>query len=670
MLKIDLLGNLKVVRDGTALQLPQSKKTRAPLAYLVLTGRPHSRERLVSLFWDVPDDPRGALRWSLTKLRGLVDEQEVKRLKADRDTVAFDPVDVEVDLLTLRRLLADEGAGTPTETLVALAESLQGADLTGLDLPDCPEYHTWYLAQQEDAHELMARLHRVLIGRFEDEPARALQHARALSALRPYDVDARASLVRLLSRSGRRQEAEARRDEALRVLEDAGEDPAALRALFQSALDGTGQGAETGTAAAPVAAAPSGGAAPARSAETKAILSRPAVAVLPFDNISGDPEQDYLAIGITDDLITALSCWRWFPVIARTTIFAYQGKQKDVTTIGKELGAQYIVQGSLRRSGDRVRVVAQLVDGERGTSIWAQRYDRAFENIFDLQQEIADQIAVHIEPELHRYEHWRVAKQPVQDLRSWHLNIRAVTLMLRGEPEDLKAAMELLDQSLKRGPNSSYTYSLRALCMYFQALLVWKDEDPAEPARSYLATARKAVELDEANWLGHALLGITLLWGRRDYAQAAEEVLRALELNPTAALAHQFMGCVRNFDGNPDQAIPHLEAALRLNPTPASATLQLSDLSLAYLLQGDFERAEDYARQAISKLEANTRAWERLAASLGHQNRRDEARAALEQLTRQQGPLREGYLEMTYPFRTGAHRELLWGGLQRAGWAG
>jgi Flp pilus assembly protein TadD len=130
------------------------------------------------------------------------------------------------------------------------------------------------------------------------------------------------------------------------------------------------------------------------------------------------------------------------------------------------------------------------------------------------------------------------------------------------------------------------------------------------------------------------------------------------------------MGCVRNFDGNPDQAVPHFEAALRLNPTPASATLQLSDLSLAYMLQGDFESAEKYARQAISKLEANTRAWERLAASLGHQNRPDEARQALEQLTRQQGPLREGYLEMTYPFREESHRALLWEGLRRAGWTG
>ena len=355
-------------------------------------------------------------------------------------------------------------------------------------------------------------------------------------------------------------------------------------------------------------------------------------------------------------------------MIARTTVFEYQKPKQHVVSIGRELGARYVVQGSLRRAGDRVRVVAQLIDAERGVSIWAQRYDRDLESIFDLQQEIADRIASCIEPELARAEQWRIEKKSIGNLRAWDLNIRAVSHILRGNPENLDEAMRLLDESLKREPESSYTYSLRAFCMYHRALLVWKDDDPTGPARSYIETARKSVALDESNWLGHALLGMALLWGRRDYLQAAEEERRAVELNPTAALAHQFMGCIRNFDGNPAQAIPHLEASLRLNPGPTSATLLLADLALSYLLLEDYETSENYARQAISKFEGNTRAWERLAAALGHYGRQDEAREVLSTLTERQGPLRAPYLEMTYPFRTEDHRARLWDGLRSAGW--
>jgi len=209
--------------------------------------------------------------------------------------------------------------------------------------------------------------------------------------------------------------------------------------------------------------------------------------------------------------------------------------------------------------------------------------------------------------------------------------------------------------------------SLIGYCMYHQALLVWTTRDPETLARSYLDTVRRAVELDDHNWLGHALLGMSLLWSERDYVAAEAEELRAIELNPTAPLPHQFVGCVYNFNGRPADAIPHLHASLKLNPGPSTATLLLADIALAHLLEGDLDQAVSTARRAISKFSGNVRAWERLAAALGLQNRVDEARSTLREMIRLHGEPRPDYLNFTYPFSTEEHRAVLMRGLVTAG---
>ena len=208
MLQVSVLGNLAVVRDGAAMQLPPSKKTRALLAYLAVTARPHSRDRLSALLWPVPDDPRGALRSSLSRLRPLVDEPGCRRIIADRENVGFVSDDVTVDILSLRNLARNGSDAMSTDALREAAQALEVDFLEGTDLPDCYEFQSWCIGEREETHRLRVRLLLALVARLEDQPDEALRHARTLSLLEPANEPIQAALIRLLRATGRWREAE------------------------------------------------------------------------------------------------------------------------------------------------------------------------------------------------------------------------------------------------------------------------------------------------------------------------------------------------------------------------------------------------------------------------------------------------------------------------------
>lgn len=219
-LQVRVLGSFAVLRDQSRLSLPRSKKTRALLAYLAVTARAHSRDRLCAMFWPIPDDPRAALRWSLSRLRPLVDDRDCRRIIADRESVSINLADVDVDLLSLRSIARNGLDEIATDTLRKAAEALDGEFLEGLELPDCLEFQSWCTAEREAARRLRVRLLAALVGRLEDVPDQALPHARALSLLEPADEAVHATLVRLLRASGRVREAEEQFQRAQRRLEE------------------------------------------------------------------------------------------------------------------------------------------------------------------------------------------------------------------------------------------------------------------------------------------------------------------------------------------------------------------------------------------------------------------------------------------------------------------
>ena len=296
MLEVRILGELEVIRDGAPVALPPSRKTRALLAYLALTRRPHRRERLCEIFWDVPDDPRGALRWSLSKIRPFVDDPAYPRLVAERQTVELLTDALDIDLFAAQACAGAEAAATGE--LVHAASSFRGPLLADLDLPANGEFHSWLLGLREDARKLQSQILRVLTERLAATPQEALPYARELVRIDPYDETGWALLISNLAKAGRGGEVRQQYEAAVRTLREVGGGSGPLLRAWQAAKASGPRPADRDTAGAePVAAKP-----PAAKVAVVTSSSQPtpppraSIVVLPFANLSNDPEQQYTAI--------------------------------------------------------------------------------------------------------------------------------------------------------------------------------------------------------------------------------------------------------------------------------------------------------------------------------------------------------------------------------------
>jgi adenylate cyclase len=380
-----------------------------------------------------------------------------------------------------------------------------------------------------------------------------------------------------------------------------------------------------------------------------------AVAVLPFDNLSKDPAEDYFVEGLTEDIITALAYWRWFPVVARNSSFAYKGKPKNATEIGRELGAAYLVEGSARRSGEQVRITVQLIEGATGCHLFAERYDREIADVFIVQEEIAERIVASIEPEIHRAEARRASRKHPADLSAWDHALKALSLQERMTPAGHAEARDHLELALQIDPSSARAWSLLSLCRYHEGILGWVNR--ADALKSSLEAAEHAVLCDDREWLAQGLWGMGRLWTERDFESALDGVEQAVALNPSAPLARHFLACILEFTGHPGEALPHLDAILRLDPHYRFRSLAIADQSLCHLLLDNLDEAISTAEKAIRIQPGNVRARQRLVAALSVRGLSDAARAAAAELSRLQPTLDVAYIDDTYPFMLSHERK-------------
>jgi adenylate cyclase len=402
------------------------------------------------------------------------------------------------------------------------------------------------------------------------------------------------------------------------------------------------------------------------AAEVALPPNKPSIAVLPFDNMSGDPDQEYFADGLTEDIITALSSWRWFPVIARHSTFAYKRTTKPLLEIAQELRARYVLEGSVRKLGERVRITVQLIDAMTDHHIWAKRYDRDIRDIFALQDEITASVVVSIEPELGRAERKRAMHKRVENLDAWDLTLRAQAHVFQFTKNDNMLAFDFLKKALELEPDSAYAMSMLALCHYKDAILGFSSDRDGSLVAARKA-AERAVALDDRDWLAQGVLGITLVWTERAFERALEHEEEAIALNPSSTWGRAFLSCVLEFGGSPDRAIPELHTALALDPHSPLATFIYSDLAICYFLLRSFDDAISNAKRAIDISPANVRARQRLVASLAQAGRIDEARASYGELIRRQPGFSIAYIDQTYPFKFPEDRALFVEGLHAAG---
>jgi TolB-like protein len=296
-----------------------------------------------------------------------------------------------------------------------------------------------------------------------------------------------------------------------------------------------------------------------------AIPDKPSIAVLPFENLSGDPEQGYFADGMVEEIITALSRIRWLFVIARNSSFTYRGRAVDVKQIGKELGVMYVLEGSVRKAGNRIRITALLLDATTGAHLWADRFDGTLEDIFELQDNVASSVAGVIEPTLQAAEHRRSTQRPTTDLTAYDLYLRANAYSQSWESERMIRALDLLQQSIKRDTRYGPALVQAATCYYALDVNGWS-EDRQRNRQDGVDLARRALQAagDDANVLGDAARVLGYFEPNIDPAIALID--RALELSPSFAIGWLRSGWLRLWAGHSDLAIAHFEKSLRLNP--------------------------------------------------------------------------------------------------------
>jgi adenylate cyclase len=353
---------------------------------------------------------------------------------------------------------------------------------------------------------------------------------------------------------------------------------------------------------------------------------KPSIAVLPFANMSGDPEQEFFAEGVAEDVITALSRYPSLFVIARNSSFTYKGRAVEVKQIGRELGVRYVLEGSLRKAGSRIRVTAQLVEAETAKHVWAERYDRNLADIFAVQDEITDAVTIAIAPAIAEAEQQRAMRKPPGSLDAWAAYQRGLWHLSKFTLEDSALAEKFFQNAIDLDRSFSGGYA--GLAMARTQAAEFDPRGRLEGRYSMGSLARQAVALDGADAEARSLLANTL-WGRADYNGALAEAEQALAAAPNLAYAHHMLGTTLIFSGRPKEGVAALERSIRLDPRHPRSAVRLNHMALGLYFAREYTAAIEIAKRAIRSYPEFPNPYRWLAAALGQLGRTEEAKEAL-----------------------------------------
>ena len=391
-----------------------------------------------------------------------------------------------------------------------------------------------------------------------------------------------------------------------------------------------------------------------------ALPDKPSIAVLPFANMSGDPEQEYFADGMVEEIITALSRIRWLFVIARNSSFTYKGLTVDVKQVGRDLGVRYVLEGSVRKGGNRVRITAQLIDAINGAHLWADRFDGSLEDVFELQDKVAVSVAGVIEPALQVAEMRRSAARPTPDLGAYDFYLRGLAIFFPITKERLHEALGLFEQAIAIDRHYAPALAWAAQCHLRLVVEGWAEE-PETSRRKGIYLARLALEVAENDPRILANAANVLATLGEDIGAMLGLVDRALALNPSYARGWFVSGLLRVFAGQPDVAIEHVEIAMRLSPREHMGQ-PLSVIGMAYFFKRRFDEAAAKLLLGIQDHPGFPSAYRTLAACYAHMGRLDEARAIVAKLR----TVTSQVMPSALPWRNPEDRELFLSGIRLA----
>jgi len=664
-LRLTLLGGFQA-RDtaGEKIDIAGSKAVLL-LAYLALRpGKVQCREKLMALLWSdrAEGQARGSLRQAIWALRRALEEIDPNPLVIDGDGLSLDPRAVESDVASLQQLVA-EGS---TNALYAAVALYRGPLLEGVRIGDSV-FQDFVRNEQERIYDLVLDAYTRLLG---DRAAADTDESRAATAKRLLEIDslqevAHRALIRHYAHKGQVGLALKQYQTCAEILRhELHVEPAAeTRALIEEIRQARPCAADRAEILPSEAGQTAG-----KDELASALQDKPSIAVLPFVNLSGDPAQEYFSDGITEDIITALSRLRWFLVIARHSSFVYKGRSVDIKQIGRELGVRYVLEGSVRKSGNRLRITAELVDAVTGVHHWAEHYDRELTDMFELQDEITQKVTATIEPKLMAVEGIRAQSRSPEDLGAWELVTRAMTHYERMTTEDSETAIELLRQAVAKYPDYGPAHSLLAFTYLVSGHVGWIPQSWIPESHDYhyaAELAHRAARLDDEDPWAHLALGY-LAFTERQTDEAVREYLRALDLNPNFAAAYGYLGWALVFDGQSEEAIRYFQRALRMSPHDPLKAFFYSGTCVAHYYAHRYDDAVEWGRKAIRERPGFTAAHRILCASLAQAGRTAEARQAMSRLRQVQPGLSIAWIKHYVPYTARAMPHFL-EGMRKAG---
>lgn len=439
---------------------------------------------------------------------------------------------------------------------------------------------------------------------------------------------------------------------------DNGQDQKFIRTMARKGFRFVGDVAEAASDAAV-------GATGAQSARALMLPDKPSIAVLPFVNLSGDAEQDYFADGTVEDIITALSHIRWLFVIARNSSFVYKGRAGDVTQIGRELGVRYVLEGSVRKAANRVRITGQLVDAETGGHLWAERYEGALDDIFELQDRITESVVGAIAHELERAEIERAKRKPTESLDAYDHFLRGMANFHAGTEASVDRALACFREAIARDGEYASAYGMAAWSLFWRRINGWTVDYEKETAEG-VRLARSAVDLGRNDAVALTRGGHSLAHFTRDFDAGIDFVDKALVLNPNLAAAWFLGGFLRIWRGEADEAIKRFEHAMRLSPLDSETFRMQTGVAMAHLMARRFDVACAWAEKAFRNTQFVLAATA-IAASCALDGRANEAQRAMRDVRRLAPALRIANLDAWLHFQRQEDADLFAGGLKKAG---
>jgi DNA-binding SARP family transcriptional activator/TolB-like protein len=615
---IRMLGPLTICRGGAVLAQPPSRKLRALIAYLALAPHPVTREHLCELLWDIPNDPRGELRWCLSKARSLLDGPGRRRVETAQEMVGLDLADCQVDVLEIGQAM-QQGIGIlETERLRALAMLFGGDFLAGLELDRSPLFKNWLTAQRRRFRACHAAVLEHLVARLPSGSDEALGCLDKWLALAPFDRHAHQLMLQSLGALGRWREGDEQLAAAAHAFESEGLDWRPLRDAWREARGR--RTAPTAPASRNTAGEPPQAVQPANVGGK---ACRASIAVMPFvDRSIAGGIRGGLTDGLAYDIIARLAKLRSLFVIAQGTVFALDQRGVGPEEAGRTLDVDYVVGGSLRREADRMAVHVELVESRTARIVWADVFERKVDDAFLALDDIGDRIVASVESEIEAAERNRAILKPPNSLDAWEAHHRGLWHMYRFNRVDNEQARHFFEMAVRLDPTFSRAYAGLSFTHWQDAFQGWSAQEAA--MNLAMETAGQGLIADDRDPASHWAMG-RALWLRGARDQSLAELRSAVDLSPNFALGHYTLGFVNCQSGDAQAAIESSDHSRRLSPFDPLLFGMLAVRAIALVRLGRYDEAADWAVKAAVRPNAHAHILAIAAHCLALAGRVDEA---------------------------------------------